>query len=81
MTPGNIDGVTPPKALSELNWIPFYAEPAIPGSGFYYGVKRLMEALSIDLDWLRAQTRYSERALEWAKEKPDELLLLSLITI
>ena len=75
VTPGNIDGVTPPKALSELNWIPFYAEPAIPGSGFYYGVKRLMEALSIDLDWLRAQTRYSERALEWAKEKPDDLLL------
>ena len=75
ITHESVAGVTPPKALSELNWIPFYADPAIPGSGFYYGVKRLMEALSIDLDWLRAQTRYSERALEWAKEKPDDLLL------
>ena len=75
VTPGPIDGVTPPAALGELNWIPFYADPAIPGAGFYYGVKRLVEALSIDLDWLRAQTRYSERALEWSKQKPEDLLL------
>ncbi len=75
VTPGSIDGVTPPTALSELNWIPFYPDPAIPGAGFYYGVKRLVGALSIDLDWLRVQTRYSERALEWAKEKPEDLLL------
>ncbi len=75
VTPGGMDGVTPPQALSELNWIPFYADPAIPGAGFYYGVKRLVDALSIDLDWLRAQTRYSERALEWAKQKPEDLLL------
>lgn len=75
VTPGPIDGVTPPATLGDLNWIPFHADPAIPGAGFYYGVKRLAEALSIDLDWLRAQTRYSERALEWSKAKPEDLLL------
>lgn len=75
VTPESIEGVTPPAALSDLNWIPFHADAAIPGSGFYYGVKRLVEALSIDLDWLRAQTRYSERALEWARERPEDLLL------
>ncbi len=75
ITHESVTGVTPPKALSELNWIPFYADPAIPGSGFYYGVKRLAEALSVDLDWLRAQTRYSERAIEWAKQRAEDLLL------
>lgn len=75
VTPEPLGALTPPQALSELNWIPFYAEPAIPGSGFYYGVKRLNEALSVDLDWLRAQTRYSERALEWAHDKAEDLLL------
>jgi WD40 repeat protein len=75
VTPGPMDGVTPPEELAELNWIPFYADPAIPGSGFYYGVVRLNEALSVDLEWLRAQTRYSERALEWARQKADDLLL------
>lgn len=76
VTYGSVAGVTPPKALSELNWIPFWADPAIPGSGFYYGVKRLMEALSVDLDWLRAQTRFSERAAEWIRSEREEDLLL-----
>ncbi len=75
VTPASPAGATPPAALGELNWIPFYADPAIPGSGFYYGVKRLMEALSIDLEWLRDQTRYSERAAEWARARADDLLL------
>jgi WD40 repeat protein len=76
VTYGSVAGVNPPKALSDLNWIPFWADPAIPGAGFYYGVKRLIEALSVDLDWLRAQTRYSERASEWAKGGREEDLLL-----
>lgn len=75
LTPEPLEGAQPPQALGELNWIPFYAEPTIPGSGFYYGVKRLVEALSIDLDWLRAQTRYSERAMEWAGDRREDLLL------
>lgn len=75
ITPGPLGSVTPPEELAELNWIPFYADPAIPGSGFYYGVVRLNEALSVDLEWLRAQTRYSERAVEWAKQKAEDLLL------
>jgi len=75
LTPEALNDAKPPAALAELNWIPFYADPAIPGSGFYFGVKRIVEALSVDLDWLRAQTRYSERALEWSKDRRDDLLL------
>jgi hypothetical protein len=75
LTPTSITGVTPPETMQELNWIPFYRDEAIPGSGFYYGVKRLNEALKVDFAWLRSQTRYSERAAEWARARPDDLLL------
>ncbi|MFT3725376.1 MAG: TIR domain-containing protein [Hyphomonadaceae bacterium] len=76
VTPASVANVKPPQALSDLNWIPFFADPAVPGSGFYYGVKRLEEALRIDLDWLRAQTRYLERSSEWTKAARAEDLLL-----
>ncbi len=76
VTPASAANVKAPQALSDLNWIPFYADPAVPGSGFYYGVKRLEEALRIDLDWLRSQTRYLERSSEWAKSDRAEDLLL-----
>lgn len=76
VTPASVANVKPPQALADLNWIPFYADPAVPGSGFYYGVKRLEEALRIDLDWLRSQTRYLERSSEWTKSGRAEDLLL-----
>ena len=41
VTPHAPQGVSPPPALTELNYITFYRDPAIPGSGFYDGVQKL----------------------------------------
>ncbi len=75
VTPHPVEGVAPPPQLSELNYIPFHTSPALPGSGFYSGVQKLTHALKVDLGWLRQQTRLSEQAAEWARDKPDDLLL------
>lgn len=58
-------GTSPPPALRELNYIFFYADPAMPGSGFGSGLARLVAALNTDLDWLREHTRLLQRATEW----------------
>lgn len=60
-----LDGTAPPGALRELNYIFFYADPAMPGSGFGSGLARLVAALNTDLDWLREHTRLLQRATEW----------------
>jgi WD40 repeat protein len=80
VVPRSADGVPPPPALGELNYIHFYTTPAIPGSGFYDGVQRLCRALNVNLDWLRQQTRLAERAAEWrdqsaASRRPEDHLL------
>lgn len=75
VVPRSADGVAPPPALSELNYIHFYTTPAIPGSGFYDGVQKLTRALQVDLDWLRRQTRLAEQAGEWSRTRSDDLLL------
>ena len=75
VTPAPVDGFAPPAALKDLNWIPFYADAKIPDSGFYSGLIKLVDALSLDLDWLRLQTRLSEGALEWQRTQADERLL------
>ena len=58
------DATVPPQ-LSALNYIFFYAEPRLPGSGFGTGLARLVSALDTDLDWLRERTRLLQRASEW----------------
>ena len=58
------DASVPPQ-LSALNYIFFYAEPRLPGSGFGTGLARLVSALDTDLDWLREHTRLLQRASEW----------------
>lgn len=58
-------GQDAPERLSQLNYIFFYAEPKAPGSGFGAGLVKLVDALSVDRDWIREHTRLLQRAGEW----------------
>lgn len=82
--PRELNGVKPPETLADLNYIHFYREAAIPGSGVYQGLRKLEHALRTDLSWLRTQTRFSERAADWNKRGRAEdgalLLLGSTLT-
>jgi TIR domain len=60
-----LDGERPPARLADLNYIFFYPEAKVPGSGFGYGLRQLVAALNADLDWLREHTRLLQRATEW----------------
>ena len=60
-----LEGVSPPPRLRDLNYIFFYKEPKVPGSGFGTGLANLVAALNTDFDWLREHTRYLQRATEW----------------
>lgn len=74
--PARLENADPPKALAALNYIQFYDDPSIPGSGFYDGQRKLVSALSTDIGWLRQQTRLAELAADWqARGRPESLLL------
>jgi TPR repeat protein len=60
-----LKGADPPPRLRDLNYIFFYADTQLPGSGFGTGLASLIAALSTDFDWLREHTRYLQRATEW----------------
>ena len=75
VTPAPVTGLTPPEALSDLNYIPFYADPAIPGSGPLAGAIKLEKALKTDLGWMRQQTRLQERAAQYQANRVDALLM------
>jgi len=62
-----LESVSPPPRLRDLNYIFFYKEPKVPGSGFGTGLANLVAALNTDFDWLREHTRYLQRATEWDK--------------
>jgi TPR repeat protein len=62
-----LESVSPPPRLRDLNYIFFYKEPKVPGSGFGTGLAKLVAALNTDFDWLREHTRYLQRAIEWDK--------------
>jgi TIR domain len=62
-----LEGLSPPPRLQELNYIFFYKEPKVPGSGFGTGLASLVAALNTDFDWLREHTRYLQRSIEWDK--------------
>jgi TIR domain len=71
-----IIGAQVPKRLQDLNYIYFYSEPMVPGSGFGGGLVRLKGALEDNLGWLREHTRLTDRAAEWdaAGRTQDRLL-------
>lgn len=60
-----LDDAQPPERLRDLNYIFFYSEKDQPGSGFGTGQARLVDALSVDVDWLREHTRLEELAARW----------------
>src|SRR5262249_55254253 len=57
-----LESVSTPPRLRDLNYIFFYKEPKVPGSGFGTGLANLVAALKTDFDWLREHTRYLQRA-------------------
>jgi hypothetical protein len=71
-----LGGAKPPERLQRLNFIYFYPEKSVPGSGFGDGLVKLNVALKSDLDWLREHTRLLERATEWDKgNRPPNRML------
>jgi hypothetical protein len=71
-----LDGQQPHRRLRDLNYIHFYADKNVPGSGFGTGQVRLVEALSVDVSWLREHTRLEELAARWVRDgRPPDLLV------
>ena len=71
-----LEGANPPARLRDRNYIFFYDDPKLPGSGFGTGLANLIAALNTDFDWLREHTRYLQRATEWdSRGRPANRLL------
>jgi len=77
-----LEGNKPPPRLRDLNYIYFYPDKDLPGSGFGSGQLRLIDALSVDVDWLREHTRLEELAARWQHDQQpaDQLLRGSELT-
>jgi hypothetical protein len=72
-----LEGTRPPTALSDLNYIYFYPERTVPGSGFAAGLRDLASVLSTDIGWHREHTRLLLRATEWESSGRQAARLLS----
>ncbi len=70
-----------PARLKALNFIYFYSEPSVPGSGFGHGLSRLLSALEADLDWLREHRNMLVRSEAWeaSHRDPDRLVRGNLL--
>jgi WD40 repeat protein len=70
----SLEGVSVPP--TNLNYIYFYPEPKVSGSGFGSGLARLVAALNTDLDWVQNHTRLGALSERWQTRKKDAALLL-----
>lgn len=61
-----------PKELAVLNWI-FFEEA---GEKFAEAMEDLITAITADQPWIKAHTRFENRALEWERKEGDRGLLL-----
>ena len=61
-----------PAALGAINWI----SVGETDETFAVGVQRVVDAISLDLDWLRTHTRLTVRATEWKSRNHDASYLL-----
>lgn len=67
----DIDPRQVPPSIAALNWI-FFRE----SDDCDQALTRLMEAIRIDQSWLKAHTRYQNRALDWERHQVDPGFLL-----
>jgi hypothetical protein len=66
----------PHERLRDLNYIFFCPDKEKPGAGFGTGQLQLIEALSVDIGWLREHTRAEELAQRWENSgRPGDQLL------
>ena len=72
------DGIEPPPALSKINWVHCWRNPAIPGASQAKGFVELDKALRADIGWLTKRTAYQVDALNWQNRgsDPDSPILL-----
>ena len=69
-------GKQPHALLRDPNYIHFYPEQEVPGSGFGSGLLKLMDALTVDVAWLREHTRLEELAARWdGNDRAADLLV------
>lgn len=71
-----LEGHEPHEHLRALNYIHFYADKNLPSSGFGTGLVRFIDALSVDIEWLREHTRLEEMAARWDESNQDTDLLV-----
>jgi len=66
----------PHDHLRGLNYIHFYDEPKVTGSGFGAGLAQLIDALTTNFAWIREHTRLGELAARWDRDgQPTDALL------
>ena len=71
--PKPLESIEVPDALSALNYIHFFNLREGDGTGFYAGTKALRRALRHDLERLRLQRRFEDRAAGWQAGEDDLL--------
>jgi hypothetical protein len=72
-----LEGVRPPDAVMNYNYIFFFGEQKALGSSFGSGLTQLVAALNTDSDWSSRRTRLLNSALEWDARGRQKSLLLS----
>lgn len=65
------DADSVPDSLSHINWL-FFRD----SDDFDKALKSLLEAIDIDLDWVKAHTRLTVRGQEWDKKDRNESYFL-----
>ena len=66
-----VDAKAVPPDVSSLNWI-FFRD----SDDFHAAVAQLIDTMDTDLDWLKAHTRLTVRAMEWEKRSRNDSFLL-----
>jgi len=72
-----LEGVRPPNAVINYNYVFFFGEQKTPGSSFGSGLTQLVAVLNTDSDWSSRRTRLLNIALEWDARGRQKSLLLS----
>lgn len=67
---------SPHPQLQSLNYIRFFSDPSLPGSGWGAGLAQLSAALTVNVEWIREHTRLTGLARRWevGGQQPDLLV-------